>query len=236
MTRPVLLDSVAHHDLRVVPDNAEAARLNQCVVFPTEFEALQREFPIVLRHDAEGWRAVVLLGLDREENLFLDADGRWRTRYVPALLRRGPFSIGLPAGGEGEPMIHVDMDDARVGVANGERVFREHGGHAPYLDQAGEALRTIYAGVEASGPLFAALSALELIEPVTLQIEIDDGKRYHVPDCHTIRHDRLMRLDGDALERLHRADHLRHALWLSSSLGNVARLADLKLARGVTSR
>uniref|UniRef100_UPI0025F8E060 SapC family protein n=1 Tax=uncultured Caulobacter sp. TaxID=158749 RepID=UPI0025F8E060 len=93
----VLLNNVDHADLRVIVSYGVAYgdALNQVLVLPTEFEAVQREYPILIRKDAAGaWQAVALLGLDRDENLFLDETG-WNARYVPAVQRRGPFSIAL---------------------------------------------------------------------------------------------------------------------------------------------
>src|ERR1044072_4866376 len=101
-TRP-LLNNVDHHDLRVIVGHSAAFgdAINQALVFPTEFDAVQREYPILFRRDAaEGLQAVALLGLDRDENLFLDEAG-WHARYVPAGQQRGPFPIGLRQDGEG---------------------------------------------------------------------------------------------------------------------------------------
>src|SRR3954468_3533765 len=129
MTKRGLLNNVDHQDLRVVARHGaeHGDSVNQMLVFPTEFEALQREYPILFRRDDDGdYQAVVLLGLDRDENLFLGADGSWQSRHVPALASRGPFSIGLArreAGEEREPMIHIDLEDPRVGTDEGEPLF-----------------------------------------------------------------------------------------------------------------
>ena len=91
MTKRVLLNNVDHAELRVVTRRGAefGDGVNQALVFPTEFDALQREYPILFRRDANGeMQALALLGLDRDENLFL-ADGRWNARYVPAALERG---------------------------------------------------------------------------------------------------------------------------------------------------
>lgn len=233
MAQPVLLNNVDHRDLRVA--GGYGARfgdaVNQTRVFPTEFEALQREYPIILRKGADGaFAAYALLGLDRDENLFLDGD-RWNARYVPALHARGPFSIGVPPPGqEGGPMLHVDPEHPRVDPA-GEPVFRDQGGNAPVLDRAIAALQRVYAGREAEPVLYAALDEAGLIAPVTLRLDLDDGRRASVPDVFTVAPDRLAALGGEALERLHRADHLRAAVWLASSLENVRALLDRKLRR-----
>jgi hypothetical protein len=133
MTNRVLLNNVDHHDLRVITRYAAVYgdAINQALIFPTEFEEAQREYPILFRKDAEGaFVAVVLLGLDADENLFLDDDG-WSAQYVPAIQQRGPFSIGVPrpdAPETAEPMVHIDLDDPRVSRTDGQAVFRAHGG------------------------------------------------------------------------------------------------------------
>ncbi|HEU4959006.1 MAG TPA: SapC family protein [Sphingomonas sp.] len=231
MSGPVLLNNIDHADVRVRLGYGPAFgdAVNQIDLFPTEFEAAQRDYPIVFRRNPDGgYRAVALLGLDRDENLFLDR-GEWRARYVPALIQRGPFSIGVPRDG-GEPMIHIDLGHPRISRNEGEPLFREHGGNAPYLDHIAKVLQLIYAGVDAAAPMFAAFDALDLIEPVTIDIELTDTRRYRVPNCHTIDRARLAQLDGEALAELHRNDFLRAAMWVSSSLGNVSRLIELKLA------
>ncbi len=231
MSRPVLLNNVDHQHLRVAAGHGPlfGDAVNQAIAFPSEFEQLQREYAILLRRNAEGaFRATVLLGLDRDENLFLEGE-RWDARYVPAYHARGPFSIGI-AGEGAEPMIHVDLDHPRI-ASDGVPVFREHGGNAPLLDAASEALRTIYAGSQGGEALIAAWLALDLIAPVTLQLDLDETRRYNLPDCFTIDTARLAALDGAGLERLHRADALRPAIWVASSLGNIRHLLDRKLRR-----
>lgn len=232
MTGPVLLNNIDHADVRVRlgHDVAFGDSVSQIELLPTEFEAAQRDYPIVLRRAGEGgWRAVALLGLDAHENLFLDGGG-WQARYVPALAQRGPFSIGVPREG-GEPMIHIDMDHPRVSRDEGEPLFRDHGGNAPYLDHIAKVLQVIYAGAEIAPAMYAAFEAAGLIAPVTLEIELPGGRKYRVPDCHTIDGAVLAGLDGAALAALNARDFLRAAVWVGSSLGNVARLIELKAAR-----
>ena len=97
MTRTVLLSNVDHHRLRLTPRHGAAYgdSVNQVLIFPTEFEEIQREYPIFFLKGGDGaFQAVALLGLDRDENLFLEGEA-WQARYVPAVQARGPFSIAL---------------------------------------------------------------------------------------------------------------------------------------------
>lgn len=231
---PVVLNNIDHADLRLKLERGAAFgdAVNQAVVFPTEFEALQREYVILFRRDAEGgWRSTILLGLDVDENLFLDGD-RWDAHAIPALMLRGPFSIGVPRPGtQGEPMIHIDLEHPRVTRGAGAPLFLEHGGNSPYLELVSGVLQTIFIGDQASTAMFAAFEAAGLLEQVTLDIELQSGRRYKIPDCHTINADRLAQLDGPALEALHRNDFLRCAIWQQSSLANIQRLVARKERR-----
>lgn len=238
MTNRVALDNVAHHDLKVALRHGPAFGdgVNQMLIFPTEFEEAQREFPILFHRDpAEGLQAMALLGLDRDENLFLEGD-RWTSRHIPALQQRGPFLIGLapdgaPAGEGAGPTIHVDLDDARVGAADGEPLFLPHGGNAPYLDHVVQVLGRIYGGMEAAKPMYAAFDALELIQPVALEAMLSDEERYTIDGFEVIARERLAALSSGGLEQLHRAGYLSAAFLLAASLGNIGRLIERKNAR-----
>ena len=242
MTNRVLLNNVEHRDLRVDTRHSEefGDSVNQVLVFPTEFEDLQREYPILFRRDADGnYQAVALLGLDRDENLFLDGGG-WQARYVPAVQRCGPFSIGLHKAqddGVSEPKIQLDLDHPRIAMDEGERLFLPHGGNSPYLEAVSGVLRRIYGGLDMVGPMFAAFDRASLLRPVTLNIALNDAESYSLADFHAIDETRLAGLDGPELEQLNKTGgFLRLAFMASASLANVGRLIDLKNRRSASSQ
>lgn len=232
---PVQINNIDHASLRVGQragaEFGDAA--NQAPVFPAEFEELQREFAIIFRRRDTGLQAYALLGLDRDENLFLSGD-RWTSRYVPANNRRGPFSIGIaPAsadGTPGEPMIHVDLDDPRTGDSEGLPLFLEHGGNAPYLDHISEVLRLLYQEMERAPAFYAILDQAELLTPVTLTIDVTEDRRYTVPDVLVIDADKLAALTGEALELVYRSGVLQLAILAMASLGNIQQLIARKQA------
>lgn len=240
MTNIVLLDNIAHADLHVIPRFGAAFgdAVNQLLVFPTEFQALQREYPILFSRGPDGaLQAVAITGLDRDENLFLGANG-WDARYIPAVQRRGPFVIGFreqQIGGvvEQKPVIRIDLDDPRVRMAGGEGqpVFLPHGGNAPYLEAVAGVLRTIHMGIAASAPMFAAYESLGLIEPVALRVMLSETDQISFEGYFTIGAERLANLDGAALERLNRAGLLAPAFQVIASLDNIAVLIERRSRR-----
>jgi len=239
MTNNVLLNNVDHQDLTIDTRHGAAFgdAVNQVLIFPTEYEDIQREYPILFRKDEAGqFQSIALLGLDEDENLFLGESG-WDARYIPAMQARGPFSIALqeePGEAHAQPMIHVDLDHPRVGAVGGERLFLRHGGNAPYLEHVTEVLRLIYTGLEVSKPMFAAFAELELIRPVSIEARLSEDEQYLLPDFHVIDEQRLAALDGAGLDMLHRRGFLRAAFLAAASLGNVTRLIEMKNRRRAT--
>ncbi|BCA62365.1 hypothetical protein HMP09_1599 [Sphingomonas sp. HMP9] len=240
MTNIVLLNNVDHQDLTVAtghgPEFGDA--VNQVLVFPTEWQDLQREYPILFRRSEDGrFQSVALVGLDRDENLFL-GDGVWHARYIPALHQRGPFSIGLTRnddGSQGEPMIHIDLDSSRIvpratGV-RGSPVFLPHGGNSPYLDAVSDVLGRIHDGVIVNDAMFDAFQAEGLIEPVSLEIFLDETNKYTLDDLYTISAERLAALDSAALARLHGPGFLQLAVFAIASVGTVSSLIERKTSR-----
>jgi hypothetical protein len=194
MTNRVLLNNVDHGDLRVATGHGPAFgdAINQVLIFPTEFEAVQREYPIFFRKDADGaFQSVALLGLDRDENLFLDdasPGGGWNARYVPAIQQRGPFSIAMQRDERGgEPMIHVDLDHPRVApTARASRRSCRPGATRPTCSTSPACWAKSMTGWSRRKAMFAAFEALGLIEPVDVEIKLDDHTQYDLPDLFTI--------------------------------------------------
>ena len=232
MPTRVRLDNIEHQSLRVATNpSAQHSNVNQVLVVPGEFEEVQREYPIFIRKDQDGgFVAVALLGLDKGENLFLDG-GRWDARYIPASISRGPFFLGLGKSGEraeAETAVHIDLDDPRVGIEGGELLFREHGGSSPYLDHVTGRLHLLHEGLEAAPRMFALLDELRLIQPIGIDVQLGEGKRYRLSAMFTIGMEQFQGLTIDELDRLYRSGFLAAAIFIRSSLPNLNRLVDRK--------
>jgi hypothetical protein len=239
MTKHVMLNNVAHKDLRVITRyGAEFGdNVGSVPTFPTEYADVQREYPIFFRKDAATgeFQSLALLGLEKDENLFLEG-GRWDASYVPGIVVKGPFLIGFQeqqVEGElrKEPVIHVDLDHPRVSKSEGEPVFLPQGGNSPFLDHIAMVLRGIRDGIEVSKPMFAAFVELDLIEPVTVEIKLNAEQGFNLVGLHTINQKKLASLDGASLERLNKAGFLQGAYLVVASMANVRKLMAMKQRR-----
>lgn len=244
MARHVLLNNVDHKDLRVLTRySADFGHdVHAVVTFPTEYGDIQREYPIFFRRSEQTgeFQSVALLGLEPGENLFLD-NGGWNASYVPGVIAKGPFLIGFQEQeSEGEvrrePVIHVDLDDPRVNDREGEAVFLEHGGNAPYLQHIAGILRGIQEGMAVTTHMFAAFESFGLVEPVNVEIDVHGDVQYELKGYYTISEERLRGLSGDALERLNKGGFLHGAFMVLSSLHNVGKLVEMKRRRALQQR
>ena len=239
MTRHVMLNNIQHKNLRVItrPGAQYGDDVGMVMTFPTEFADVQRDYPIFFRKDPTTgeYSCLALLGLSKDENLYLDGD-RWDAGYVPGVIARGPFLIGFQERNENgelrrEPVVHVDLDHPRVSENDGELVFLEHGGNSRYLDRVATILQGINQGLEMSKAMFAAFTALDLIEPLKLEIKLDNESQYDLLGLHVISQQKLRDLSADDLYKLHRSGLLQGAYLQMASLNNMGRLVERKQRR-----
>lgn len=236
MANYVLLNNIQHKDLRVITQFSAAYgdNIGSTLTFPTEFADIQKEYPIFFQINQETgkYQSVVLFGLSQHENLFLTENGSWSAAYVPAVIARGPFLIGFQQDPNNpdhkEPVIHVDMEHPKVSTSEGTPVFLEFGGNSPYLENITRSLKDIYDGMAISEAMFEAFTALELIEPVNIEIELNNGTKHRLNGNYTINRDKLANLTGDQLFQLNRSGFLAAAFLVTASLGNIQNLINIK--------
>ena len=228
-----LLTAEDHRELRVRTDRA--AELGDgimcCLTTPHEFRQVQSEYPILFRLNAErnAFTAWAMFGFENGENLFLE-DGRWNAGYRPLAIDIQPFLIGRAALGAEDKQVHVDLASPRLDP-EGVRLFDEAGRPTPYLESVAENLGALDAGYQASPAFFDALTRHALLEPLTLEITLDDGSINRLVGFHVIDEGRLQALDAAALGELHADGHLLPIFMALASLGRLSALIARKNRR-----
>lgn len=232
MAKHVLLNNVEHKNLKVITARGAeyGDKVMSTLTFPTEFRFLQAHYPIVFRKtsDGAGFEPLVLFGIEDGENLFLNGD-RWDAAYVPLLIQRQPFLIGV--NGE-ELMVNIDMDSPRVSETQGVDLFLPQGGTTDYLEQVNAMLGEIHQGLRSTPPFIAALQEHDLLESFVLDIELDSGSKHRMVGFYTINEDKLAALDAATAGRLHEAGHLQAVYMVLASLSNFRALIERKNTRG----
>ena len=232
MSKHAILNNIDHANLRYREIYAEA--FGNCVsstpVFANEFVETQKEYPILFRKAPEddSWQAMAILGLAKDENLFVE-ERQWRGKYIPAVQRRGPFSIGLQTIDNNEQaVIHVDLKDQRLSENEGHELFSEHGGNSPYLEQVSQILRTIKDGLALNKLMFETFEDLDLLESVNVEVETVKQDKIAFQNYFTISQEKLVTLSGEPLEKLQQSGFLAAAFYACASLSNFQILIQLR--------
>jgi len=236
MPRHVSLNNVDHANLKVRTEYS--ADLGDAVmsspVFPHEFRNLQAHYPIVFSKESSGrFRPVALFGLEQGSNLFLDGN-KWDANYVPMAIRMPPFLIGfaLPGSGERHMEVHIDVDHPRVSETEGEPLFLPQGGQSDFLKQIAGMLTEIHHGETSVQSFCALLDEMELIEPFSLDVTLDDGTQGRLAGLYTIAEEKLYSLDTEALTRLQEHNYLLPVYMAVASISQFRSLIDRRNRKG----
>ena len=239
MSDHAILTPDVHRELRIRTERAEMLgdAVMACLTVPGEFRRVQTHYPILFQRDQthDTFTALALFGFETGENLFLGAGGGWDARYRPLAIDSQPFLIGRGAEGSTVRQVHIDMASPRIvtgpGGGEGMRVFDETGRPTPFLERIADQLRALDEEHVASDAFFGALRRHDLLEPLTLDVTLDDGSQNRLVGFHVIDEDRLAALDAGATAELHAAGYLMPIFMALASLGNIGDLIARKTRR-----
>jgi hypothetical protein len=176
--------------------------INALALSFSEFNFAARDYPIVFASaDAgETYAPVIILGLADEQNLFVDAAGKWDdTAYLPAFVRRYPFCISRLAV-EGEPRSEKVVCVATAHLdRQGSPLFDAKGTPTPQWQAAERLLQEYEADLDTTAQMCATFKQLELLSPFTFQVVQDNAPGLKLQGMH--------RIDEDKLKALEPADH-----------------------------
>jgi hypothetical protein len=233
--RVVALNDQTHARLRVRPASsfAYAARTNSVPLLSSEFFECAREYPIVFARGEAGPVAAALLGLREAENLYVDRDGTWDARYVPAFVRRYPFVPGK--GAQGELLVCIDEASECFDAREGEPLFLE-GKPSPQLEHAMKFLAEFHQGAATTELLGRRLQDLGLLRQSDSLAQLNDGTQFRLNGLNVVDESKLRALDRDIVQELFVSGGLAVIYAHLMSLGNLGALVDRLSKRGTTGR
>jgi hypothetical protein len=230
------LNNRDHATLRVRQDLSEYEKSIYSPVVLPEFRKLQTCYPLVFIKPADGsaYQPVALLGLQAEENLFVD-EGEWKSPHIPLLIERGPFLIGTSGSSKnedsGENFVAINSEHKAVSITEGERLFNEDGSNTEYLDHLSDILKLIHSGVQTTTEFVNAVTTHDLITPLTLRVPLSRGNAAEVTGLFAIDEERVQLASERVLMHLHNNNWLMPIYMMIASLAQVTLLADRKNQR-----
>lgn len=209
--QPVALDKTVHRHcgVRAPRHYRFAAAVNSVPLVLSEFEAAAAWYPIVLLRDrSRRVFPIAVLGLERGQNVWVDAAGNWIDgAYIPAWIRRYPFMLGRRAGEQ--RAMRVCVDAPALSSSGGEPLFDSRGRAMRYLDDARRFLASYQRELSAARAFGSRLMKLGLLRPLRLEWAGAMLRRR----CHVVDTALLERVPDHDLLALCRSDAMR-ALYL----------------------
>ncbi len=187
-----------------------------------EFPKAAVFFPILFARQPDGVTPVFALALRPGANRFVSADGRWEAGYLPAYLRRYPFILAEVEGRD--PLLCFDSGFPGFNEAEGQPLFDAAGEPSPHLREAMSFAGQFRESARRTGSLVETLQRLQLLRPVTLDVQPPGGDKARVEGVMVVDEGKLRDLpDADAIA-LFRSGHLAAIHAHLMSLGNLSRL------------
>lgn len=212
-----------HKDLYVKSgaDYGFARNVNSVPLTAAEFPLAAPEYPIVFAGNDDTVMPVVILGAQRDQNLYVDEDGSWRAKYIPAFVRRYPFVFAQSPDGKS---LTLCIDEEFSGCnreGRGERLFDSENARTAYLEQVLNFQRAYQVQHQRTQALCKRLVELGLLQPVQAQLSPASGERRVLSGLRVIDRNKLKELDAETVHNMLRRDELELIYLHLHSLANL---------------
>ena len=228
---PVALERHRHKKVRNTTQFDYAASFHIAYVTVHEFARAAATYPIVFLEDKpnDGFRPVVLMGLQPGENLFVGADGAWNASYIPAMIRRYPFALSKGAE-ENRFVVCVDEASTLLSDTEGAPMFDEKGEPTQVIENVKRYLSELQQMDMLTQQFSRFLLSNNLLTPLNMRVNATAQAR-NITGCYVINEERLNAF-SDALFLEVRAKGFLPAMYAHlMSLPQIERLVQLSKAR-----
>ena len=185
-----------------------AAGVNSVPVTAIEFAQAAAEYPIVFAGNEKSVFPAIILGIRENENLFVDPDGRWRGKYVPAFVRRYPFVFSQDEAAR-TFTLHIDETFAGCNQSGrGERLFDADGAQTQYLRTVLGFLQDYQARFRRTQAYCSRLLELQLLQPMQAQFTLNTGEQRSLSGFMVVNREKLKALPAETVADLLAKDEL----------------------------
>jgi hypothetical protein len=206
-----------------------AAELISVPVLANEIPFAATDFPIVFSATGnEGeYIPLAIMGLKAGDNLMLNEEGQFTTRYIPGFLRRYPFVL---SGDKATDNMTLCIDDESSAVikdgSEGRRLFEESGEHTPYLKEVLEFLKDYHYRAEMTQVFCKRLHELDLLEPMQANITFKghEDANLNLTGFYAIKREKLKAISDADIADLFKKDGLELIYSHIQSMGNLNNL------------
>ncbi|HSB49456.1 MAG TPA: SapC family protein [Burkholderiales bacterium] len=202
--------------------------LNALPISFAEFTIACRDYPIAfVGANAESVIAMAVLGLEKQQNLFVAAGDAWdASAYLPAYVRRHPFCMTRVTVDGKERAERVACVERSALSRSGEPLFDAKGEPLPAWEARRKLLFEYEADLARSEEMCRELGRLQLLETFTLQAVPNQGPPLAMTGLYRVSEQKLADRAPEELKVLLQKGILARIYAHLVSLANFGRLLD----------
>ena len=196
------------HSVEVGGSYAFSAGVNAVPLMAVEILRAATEYAVVFTAVGDDVMPAVVLGVKGEQNLYLDGEGHWKAKYIPAFLRRYPFVFSASADNK---TLTLCVDEAYPGLnteGRGERLFDGDGKPTPYVEKVLTFLKEYQAHFLRTQAFGRRLKEYGLLEPMTARVTTPSGETLSLTGFLAASRAKLRALEPEKLAALAKTDEL----------------------------
>ena len=223
---PVSYARHGHWSVEKGMDYAFCRNVNAVPLMVTEFANAALEYSIVFTGNGDVVMPVAILGVRADDNLYINQQGTWQAKYIPAFVRRYPFGFASDDNGG---TFALCIDEAFSGCnqsGRGERLFDDEKRPTAFVEKVLKFAQQFQVQTERTKVFCKKLKDLNLLKSMQARIDLGSGERIALDGFSVVDRARLKTVSVDVLAELSRSDVLESIYAHIVSLQNLATLRD----------
>ncbi len=201
-----------------------AKNVNSVPLVASEIPHASREYTVVFAETEDAVMPVALLGVAKQENLYLTETGDWDAKYIPAFVRRYPFVFSKD-GDTYTLCIDEDWDGCNQ-EGRGERLINEAGERTPYLDQLMGFLQDYQRNAYQTTAYCKKLKELDLLESKVATFTSPTGEKMTLQGFMAVSREKLQALPAETLATLAKTGELEVTYAHLLSMNNLSLILE----------
>jgi hypothetical protein len=207
--------------------------LSLAPIYDFEVQRAVSCMPLVFTKHASMMQMCGVLGLKKNRNVFVNADGSWEGDFVPAVFRAYPFAIG-ELNDKTMTVLFSEESKSIVERGFGDPFFNEDGTEGAILKSQIELLSRISRGKIIGEQACSLLGEFDLFEPLSIGFEKTNGGHAKIQGLSTIAVEKFRHLEEEKFLNLRKTGALDLIYAHFYSMNNINRLTQVMSTKSNT--
>jgi SapC len=185
-----------------------AANVNAVPLTTVEFTKAAAEYVIVFAGEEDSMTPYAVLGVNNNENVFLDEKGNFKTSYIPAFIRRYPFIFTTADEGKNFTLCIDKGSSALNSDGIGYRLFESDGNYSEHLKQIINFMTEYQRQYNRTREFCRKLQEFNLLMPFSAKLQAEQKEPQTLSGFYAVSRERLKSLSDIQLRQLVQSEEL----------------------------